>query len=93
MHALAKFRQFLVRNKFIVRTDHNNLHHFLGQKDLNEWQHISVSKTQAYEFDIEYVKGKKNVVADALSRKETTCSLMKLTENWKAHLATEYAKN
>jgi hypothetical protein len=36
MHALAKFRQYLVGGKFVVKTDHNNLRHFLGQKDLNE---------------------------------------------------------
>ena len=38
MHALAKFRQYLVGNKFVVKTDHNNLRHFLTRKDLNERQ-------------------------------------------------------
>jgi len=38
MHALAKFRQYLVGNKFVVKTEHNSLKHFLGQKDLNERQ-------------------------------------------------------
>jgi hypothetical protein len=28
MHALAKFRQYLVGEKFVVRTDHNNLKYF-----------------------------------------------------------------
>ena len=68
MHALAKFRQYLVGNRFVVRTKHNNLRHFLEQKALNERQHKWVSKAQAYDFDIEYVKGKRNVVADALFR-------------------------
>ena len=36
MHALAKFRKYLVGNKFVVKTDHNSLRHFLTQKDLNE---------------------------------------------------------
>jgi hypothetical protein len=36
MHALAKFRQYLVGEKFIVRTDHNRPKYFLDQKDLNE---------------------------------------------------------
>ena len=31
MHALAKFRQYLVSSKFIVKIDHNSLRHFLGQ--------------------------------------------------------------
>jgi hypothetical protein len=29
MHALAKFRQYLVGVKFVVRTDHNKLKYFL----------------------------------------------------------------
>jgi hypothetical protein len=38
MHALTKFRQYLVGNKFMVKTDHNNLKYFLEQKDLSERQ-------------------------------------------------------
>jgi hypothetical protein len=38
MHALAKFRQYLVGSRFIVKTDHNSLKYFLDQKDLSERQ-------------------------------------------------------
>jgi hypothetical protein len=38
MHALAKFKKYLVGVKFVFRTDHNNLKYFLDQKDLNERQ-------------------------------------------------------
>ena len=64
---LAKFRQYLVGNKFVVKTDHNSVGHFLTQKDLNERQEKWVRKIQNYDFDIEYVKGKNNIVADSLS--------------------------
>ena len=57
MHALIKFRQYLVGNKFVVKTDHNSLRYFLTQKDLNERKQKWVSKIQAFDFDIEYVKG------------------------------------
>ena len=58
MHALAKFQQYLVGNKFVVKTDHNSLRHFLTQKDLNDKNQKWVRKIQYYDFDIEYVKGK-----------------------------------
>lgn len=38
MHALVKFSQYLVGNKFTIKRDHNSLRHFLGQKDLNNRQ-------------------------------------------------------
>jgi hypothetical protein len=75
MHALSKFRQYLVRAKFVVRTNHNSLKYFLSQKDLNERQQKWVRKIQAYNFDIEYVKGKNIVVVDALSRRPSTYSM------------------
>ena len=80
-------------NRFRVRTDHNNLRFFLEQKQLQERQQKWISKIQAYEFDIEYVKGKNNVVADALSRRPATLSLMSLDIDWKARLLVEYSKD
>ena len=61
-----------------MRTNHNSLRFFLEKKQLQERQHKWVSKIQAYDFDVEYVKGKNNVVADALSRRLATLSLMSL---------------
>ena len=58
MHALDKFRQYLVGNKFVVKTVHNSRRHFLTQKDLNERKQKWVRKIQDYDFDIEYVKWK-----------------------------------
>jgi hypothetical protein len=93
MHALTKFRQYLVGSKFVVKTDHNSLKYFLEQKDLSERQQKWVTKVQAFDFDIEYVKGKKNIVADALSRRPALCSLMEILADWKSHLLVEYSKN
>jgi hypothetical protein len=93
MHALNKFRQYLVGNKFVVKTDHNSLKYFLEQKDLSERQQKWLTKVHAFNFDIEYVKGKKNIVADALSRRPTTCSLMEISADWKSHLLVEYSKD
>jgi hypothetical protein len=93
MHALTKFKQYLVGNKFVVKTDHNSLKYFLEQKDLSERQQKWVTKVHEFDFDIEYVKGKKNIMADALSRKPATCSLMEISTEWKSHLLVEYSKN
>ena len=68
MHALEKFRQYLVGGKFIVTAHHNILRHFLTQKELDDKKQKWVSKVQSFDFDIEYKKGKMNVVAYALFR-------------------------
>jgi hypothetical protein len=86
MHALTKFRQYLVGSKFVVKTYHNNLKYFLEQKDLSEHQHKWVTKVQEFDFNIEYVKGKKNIVVDTLSRRPATCYLMEISADWKSHL-------
>jgi hypothetical protein len=59
MHALTKFRKYLVGRWFVVKTDHNSIKYFLDQKDLSERQQKWFSKIQNFEFGIEYVKGKK----------------------------------
>jgi hypothetical protein len=38
MHALTKFRQYLVGNRFKVKTDHNSLRFLMEQKELTERQ-------------------------------------------------------
>ena len=50
-------------------------------------------KLQAYDFDIEYMKGKNNVVSDALSRKPTLCFLTSIFADWKVSIILEYAKD
>jgi hypothetical protein len=93
MHALTKFKKYLLGSRFVVKTDHNILKFFLDQKDLSERQDKWVSKVQAFDFDIEYVKGKKNVVANSLSRRPASCLLMDISMDWKAQLLVEYSKN
>jgi len=93
MHSLAKFRQYLVGEKSLVRTDHNNLKYFLEKKNLNERQHKWVSKILDYNFDIEFLKGNKNVVVDALSIIPSVYSMTEISVDWKSHLLVEYSKN
>jgi hypothetical protein len=88
-HALAKLRQYLVGRHFVVRIDHNNLRYFLEKWDLNERQQKWVSKVKTYEFDIEYVNGKKRIVVDALSRRPATFSMKKISTDWKSIILVE----
>ena len=39
------------------------------------------------------MKGKNNIVADALSRRPTSLSLMRISTNWRSLLLVEYSKN
>ena len=80
-------------NRFRVRIDYNILRFFLEQKQLQERQQKWVSKIQAYDFDIEYVKGKNNMVVDALSRRLAALPLMSLDMDWRAQLLVEYSKD
>jgi hypothetical protein len=92
MHALAKFRQYLVGARFVVKSDHNSLKYLLEKKDLNEIQQKLVSKIQAYDFDIEFVKGKNNAVVNALSRRPSIFSMSGMSIDWKEHLIVEYER-
>ena len=68
-HALKKWRTYLMRRHFKVKTDHDSLKHFLEQRLSSEEQQKWVTKMLGHDFEIIYKKGKLNVVADALSRK------------------------
>jgi len=92
MHALAKFRNYLVGNQLRVKTHHNSLRHFMGQQGLNDRQQIWVSKVQSYDFEIVYVRSKHNVLVDDLSRRPAGLSLLSIYQDWKAQLLVEYSK-
>eukprot|EP00253_Pinus_taeda_P017825 PITA_17825 len=70
LHALKKWRPYLMGRHFKVKTDHDSLKYFLEQRLSSEEQQKWVTKMLGYDFEIIYKKGKKNVVADALSRKD-----------------------
>jgi hypothetical protein len=65
-HAIIKFQHILKGRKFIVETDHRNLK-FMGS---SETPKVVRWRLRLLEFDfmVEHIPGKENVVADALSR-------------------------
>jgi hypothetical protein len=66
---VQKWRPYLLRQSFKVKTDQQALKFLLEQRAGIILQQRWISKLLGYDFVIEYKKGKENRVADALSRK------------------------
>ena len=71
IHALNSWRHYLHGSKFkvIVKTDHKSLQHLKTQPTLSGRQSRWLDVIADFDFDIEYIDGKTNVVADGLSRR------------------------
>jgi hypothetical protein len=69
VHALRKWRHYLMGKKFKLRIDHNGLKYLFDQPILNSRQIRWLEFLCKYDFDIRHIKGKDNKVVDALSRK------------------------
>jgi hypothetical protein len=57
--------------RFLVKTDHYSLKYLLDQRLSTTHQHRWVGKLLGFDFAVEYKSGAANVVADALSRRDT----------------------
>ena len=83
---------------FKVKIDHDSLKHFLEQRLSSEEQQKWVTKMLGYDFEIIYKKGKLNVVADALSRKDEEedaflRAISIIQPNWIIEERDEWKKN
>lgn len=65
---IKHFRPYLFGTHFLVRSDHKPLSFLFSMKDPTSKFARIRSELTAYDFTIEYIKGKDNVAADALSR-------------------------
>ena len=69
IHALSTWKHYLLGADFTVQTDHQSLRYFLTQSKLSEKHMRWANFLSMFHFQIVHVAGRKNVVADALSRK------------------------
>lgn len=78
-----KFHHWLRGHQFTVWTDNNPLTYILSKARLDACEQRWVAKLAPFQFDIKYIPGPRNVVADALSREpfvlsSTACRLTKV---------------
>lgn len=66
--AINYFRPYLYGNKFLVKSDHKPLVYLFAMKNPSSKLTRMRLDLEEYDFEVEYIKGKDNVGADALSR-------------------------
>ena len=54
---------------FVFMSNHNRLRYLFDQQNLNARQARWLATINEFDFEIKYIKGKENMVADALSRR------------------------
>ena len=67
--AVHKWKHYLMGHHFIIKTDHESLKYLLDQKINTSLQQKWLVKLMGMDYEIQYRKGKENIVADALSRR------------------------
>ena len=66
--AMKRLRHYLLGNKFKIKTEHRALVLLHNVKDPSSRLMRCRLRIEEYDYEIEYVKGKENKVADCLSR-------------------------
>ena len=71
VHAIRHWRPYLWGCRFLVKMDHYSLKYLLDQRLAMIPQHHWVGKLLGFDFSVQYKPSAANVVADALSRRDT----------------------
>lgn len=74
LEALKKWRHYLLGNPLIIKTDQQSLRFMTTQRLTEGIQHKLLLKLLEFDYTIEYKKGKENLAADALSRRDSQCN-------------------
>lgn len=93
IEALKRWRHYFLGNDLIIRTDHKSLQFMTDQKLANSIQHKLMLKLLEFNFQLEYKKGKDNLVADALSRKHACMAISMVTPTWISAVEESYKQD
>ena len=69
VRALETWQHYLWPKEFVIHSDHEALKYLKGQSKLNHGHAKWVEFIETFPYVVKYKKGKENIVADALSRK------------------------
>lgn len=75
--AVNHFRPYIYGRKFTIRTDHRPLIYLFSLKNPSSKLTRMRWDLEEYNFEVEYIKGKSNVLSDALSRIQITSDSLK----------------
>ena len=78
--AVEKWRSYLQRQEFTIRTDHKSLSYLTEQNLQSDLQRKAMTRLMGLQFKVVYRKGKENLAADALSRVGHLMALQSVSE-------------
>jgi hypothetical protein len=88
VYALKVWIHYLVGQKFELKIDHCGLQHIFMQSDMNVQQRRWSEFLSEYDFEITYIKGIVNRVADALSQRPHIFLVLSLQTNLREKILT-----
>jgi transposase InsO family protein len=89
VYFVDKFKYYLLGRRFLLRTDHRALVHILRGAANNSKLARWALRLQEFNFDVAYLKGRENVLADAMSRMLVDSSPV---EEWNAGERGQYLR-
>jgi hypothetical protein len=91
LKALRKWRHYFLGGSLVIRTDQQSLKYIMTLRLTKGIQHKLLMKLLEFNYTIEYKRGAKNSVADALSRKEHEVQAISSTiSSWITDIETSY---
>ena len=92
--AVEKWRPYLQRQEFLIRTDHKSLSYLCEQNLHSDMQRKAMTRLMGLQFKMVYKKGKENLAADVLSRVGHLLSIQAVSESkpvWIQDVLNAYA--